>query len=121
MSLAETAGDPSRRLGATAALLAMIKIERIAENLTGADDKTLRLADEAIKAMTSAAGPLSPFQAGFIEALAEALYTHATAGAPDLLVWMPKAAKSDSELANDFKNLEALYAGSLTGLARLPV
>jgi len=105
--------DDSRRLGATAALLAMLKLERIAEKLP-AESETLEgdqnCKAEALKAITDAVGPLQPFQSGFVEAMAEYLMLNITAGLPNLLVWLPKAAMSNSQLEQARKNLEELYA-----------
>ena len=51
-----------------------------------------------ISAILEAAGPLSPFQLGFVEVLAEYAYTVANVGiVPDLLLWEPAAMMTDAE------------------------
>ncbi|MDD5177086.1 MAG: hypothetical protein PHQ05_11765 [Sterolibacterium sp.] len=64
---------------------------------------------KAIKTLDDAAGTMSPFQSGFIEAIAEYLHFINTTGTPDLFVWKPDAALSETELADERQRLEASY------------
>lgn len=109
----ETTIHDTRRLGAMTAVMAMLKLEQCAEYREGEEhtaDAYFRAKEAAIKAVTDTAGPLSPFLSGFIEAIAEALHFHATAGTPDLLVWKPEAAMTAEEVAEHRNEMASCYS-----------
>lgn len=102
----------SSRLGAMTAVAAMLELERCAEYLEDEEDTAeayFKRRGDAIRAITDVAGPLPPFLSGFIEAIAEALHFHATAGTPDLLAWKPEAAMTTEEQAEARKYLASCY------------
>lgn len=53
--------------------------------------------DEAMAAALQAAGPLSPYQDGFVRALVEFAQSSMRSGIPDLDVWKPEAAMTARE------------------------
>ncbi len=107
----------ARSLGAMAAVLAMLKCEKIAESYNNDPEYdtaecTLLAQTKGVHAVTEAAGDMSPFLSGFVTALAEYIYGGmATEGQFDLLVWKPNAAMSEAELTAARQRLEAFYAG----------
>lgn len=91
--------NATRRQGAMAAVAAMLKQAECAGRHEDTPDAYLANKALALHAITNAAGPISPYLSGFVEAIAEALLFHETTGIPDLLVWKPEAAMTEEELA----------------------
>lgn len=94
----------NRRTGGLAAMLALLKMESITEERSDDEGVDAALAyhyeqqARAIKAITDAAGEISPFLHGFIATLAEhASYCQET-GAPSLLHWKAQAAMTAGEI-----------------------
>jgi hypothetical protein len=101
-----------RQLGAMAAAQAMAELEKIAEfydTETDTAQRALRNEQQAIKSVTEAAGHLSPFLSGFIEAMAEYLYWDKGGCTYDLSAWKPEAAMSDDEVAGKRQWLQDIY------------
>ena len=95
----------NRRTGGLAAMLALLKMESIAEESDG-EDKSI---DEvmayhygqqarAIKAVTDAANEINPFLRGFIATLAEHVYFCMETGTPSLFHWKAEAAMTAGEI-----------------------
>ena len=105
-----------RRAGAISALRAMTKVRNTASafnDTSNVDGDTLesmlRSQACAVRAVTEAAGELSPFLSGFIEAMAEYIYSTQNGGPPELSLWKPDAALTATELAEYRASLEAWF------------
>lgn len=92
--------SPEFRQGAQAALEAMRHLSRhLQEHKAGESEAEYVARDElGVELMIDAAGPVTPYAAGFIAACAQYLIFSEDVGLPDVDVWVPDAALTEAEI-----------------------
>lgn len=101
--------QPDRRAGAFACIVALHRLQQIAEGAKNPDlsvDDQYREIDLACKAITDAVGPSNPFADGFIATLAEYIYWVHVAGTPNLVNWKSLAAMTEHQKVASRREIE---------------
>lgn len=96
-----------RREGAKACMAALRRMVENANDCGDAVEDYFTKRHEDAQVLAVALGPMSPFIEGAVIALAEVIHCTETTGEPNLSIWKPWAAMSESERTEEVARAEA--------------